>query len=240
MVASKVGAEKSRQIVIAGTALVAVLMGGSAVLSCASDRSANGDVTTQHVVVDGGIGGPATRGDWDAATAESHVHCGLDDVEHEDIGSDDDDAVSEHGWDRPQPDVGHRCGDDYETLLFRLLNCERQHRNLEPLACDLRLVWAGREHSMDMADRDYFSHVTPEGQAPGDRLTERGVQWRASAENIAMSPTMALGHTAWMQSDGHRENVLLEEITHVGIGVIETERGYVMTALFAGLSSTKK
>ena len=227
-----------RQLKRGGYAVVVGVLAACAV-SCATGSDAetletDSDVQIRHVVVEGGIGGPATRGDWDSATAEPNVLCGLDDVEHGDIRDAHEDAVPDDRWEQAQPDRQGRCGDDYETLLFRLANCEREARDMEPLSCDLRLVWAGREHSLDMRERDYFSHVTPEGMEPGDRLAERGVQWKASAENIAMSPTMALAHTAWMESDGHRRNVLREEVSYVGFGIIETSRGYVMTTLFAG------
>lgn len=187
-----------------------------------------------HVVVQGGIGGPATRGDWDSALAEPNVECGVDDIEVGDIGAEHDDQIPDSGWNAPRIPAGDRCGDDYETVLYRLTNCERQARGLEPLSCDERLVWAGRAHSSDMYDRNYFSHTAPEGTSPGERLLQRGVDWQASAENIAIAPTMALAHSSWMESEGHRRNILRREVDHMGVGVIETDRGYVMTALFVG------
>lgn len=197
-----------------------------------TEQEVTGD--RQMVVVQGSIDGPATKGNWEAAVGEPNVECGLDDVEIDDIDDDHSKRVPEDGWDRPRTETGTRCGDDYESLLFRLTNCERQARGLPPLTCDLRLVWAARAHSRDMQQRDYFSHVTPEGQAPGERLTAQGVRWRSSAENIAMAPTMALAHSGWMESDGHRTNILRQQVDHVGIGVVKGERGYIMTTLFAG------
>ena len=204
--------------------------------SCSGGTTAerDGDTSMHYVVVEGGIDGPATRGDWNSATAEPNVYCGLRDVEHDDIGELRDDSIPDLGWGSPQDDEPGRCGDDFETLMFRLANCERQMRDIPPLRCDLRLVWTGREHSADMRDRDYFDHVSPEGRTPGDRLAAKGVVWSSSAENIAISPTTALAHTAWMESEGHRRNVLRQEVTDLGVGVVKTERGYVMTALFIG------
>lgn len=184
------------------------------------------------VKVEGGLEGPATRGDWAEATGGRHVQCGLDDVTHDDIGDARDDGVPTRGWDRHQAD-GDRCGDDFETMLFRLSNCEREARGLDPLACDLRLVWAGRAHSADMGERNYFSHVSPDGTNPVDRLEARGLEFRATGENIALAPTMAHGHSGWMNSRGHRDNVLSEHFTHGGIGVVKTEVGFFMTALFS-------
>ena len=198
-------------------------------------ESTSDDPQPRMRVVEGGIGGPATRGDWDSALAEPNVQCGVDEVRSDDIADERAESVPESGWRQLQAGQRNRCGDDFETLLFRLTNCERQARGLSPLECDLRLVWAGREHSKDMRDRDYFSHRSPEGVGPDQRLTERGVQWQMMSENIAMSPTMALAHTGWMESDGHRANILRREATHGGVGVIKTTRGYVVTGLYTAV-----
>lgn len=203
----------------------------------AEQREYTGDQdapSQETIVIQGSLDGPATEGDWDSATAETHVQCGLDDVEHGDIDEVRSDAVPEQGWGERQSDESGRCGDDFETLMFRLANCEREVRDLPPLECDLRLVWASRAHSLDMRERDYFSHRSPDGLGPGTRLSERGVDWRSSAENIAIAPTMALAHTGWMESEGHRRNILREENTYTGVGVIKASRGYILTTLFAG------
>lgn len=197
-----------------------------------SDSDGQGTKTVEVYYTEGAVGGSATKGDWDSALAESHVECGVDDVNIEDLDSQLDEGVMEDGWNRPVSDEQNRCGDDFETLLFRVANCERKVRGLSPLECDLRMVWAGREHSRDMERRGYFDHVTPEGVTPDERLDERGVDWRATAENIAQAPTMALAHTAWMESEGHRSNVLSTDFTHMGVGVIEGQAGYMVTVLF--------
>ncbi len=186
----------------------------------------------QWVAVQGPLDGPATDGDWASAIAESHVQCELGDIESDDLGDELSTRVPGGKWESRPSESADRCGDDYETILYRLHNCERQRRGLEPLQCDKRLVWAGRDHSRDMLDRGFFDHRSPEGVDPGQRLEKRGVQWRMTAENLAMAPTMALAHSGWMQSEGHRVNILRGEATHVGIGVIRSERGYVMAAVY--------
>lgn len=210
-------------------------VGVALAMACSASGDKVDGAGEHHVMIrvsDGAIGGPATQGDWDAATAEPNVECGVDDVRSDDIGDRQDHSVPDEGWDKPRTPSGDRCGDDYETLLFRMTNCEREVRGLPALDCDRRMVWAGREHSRDMERRDYFDHVTPEGLTPDDRLDERGVDWLATAENIAQAPTLALAHTAWMESRGHRTNVLSADVTHMGVGVIEGERGYMITTLF--------
>lgn len=215
-------------------AVVGLLSGGCAASPDESQHEGVG-IDSRWMVVEGGIGGPATRGDWNSATAEPHVECGLDDVYHDDIDDLLRDSVPDVGWNRPRLDEPNRCGDDFETLLFRLANCERRVRSLPELECDLRLVWAGREHSNDMDQRDFFGHETPDGVTPDERLNRREVEWSATAENLAQAPTMALVQTGWMESAGHRETTLRTDITHFGVGVVKTNRGYLATAMLIAL-----
>lgn len=216
-------------VLVAGVSLMLV-----GAIGCSS--APNGDDASRYggqmVRVQGGFDGPATRGDWQSAKASPEVMCGLEDVSHDDIGEGRDEEVRQGNWRDVRPDRPGRCGDDYETLMFRLTNCERQARGLPPLQCDMRLVWAARAHSLDMNERQYFSHDAPDGTDPGQRMDARGINWQASAENLAMSPTMALAHTGWMESRGHRTNILDGQFSHMGVGAIKTERGYLLTALF--------
>ncbi|WP_158542319.1 CAP domain-containing protein [Lujinxingia litoralis] len=186
-----------------------------------------------HVVeVIGGPGGRVQQADWDWAAQSRHVRCGLDDIVHDDLS----DRVLEGGdpgsWEAPVTDRDGRCGDDYESALFRLANCERTRRSLAPLECDLRLVSLGRRHSRDMRERRYFSHLSPEGATPFDRLESTGVAFSSAAENLALAPTVAHAHRGWMDSPGHRENLLSETSSYSGVGVVAGEQGFYFTALF--------
>lgn len=217
---------------------VAVSVGlGCSVFPTGSDEEPSDDVAPLEervIIVEGTLDGPATQGNWDAAIKEPNVECGLDEIAHDDLDDQRSEHVPRQGWEQPQVTDGERCGDDFETLLYRLTNCERRARGLEPLQCDERLVWASRAHSKDMRDRDYFDHQTPEGRAAGDRMTDFGIQWRMSAENIAIAPTMALAHSGWMESEGHRRNILRPQAEYMGVGIVKADGGYVMTTLFAG------
>ncbi len=217
---------KRRTVVIVGALGVVLGWAGCAGLGASSDPG-----PTMVVVEEGIMEGPATQGNWEEALSHRHVQCGLDDVNHDDIGDALDERVPRRFGER-QSD-GDRCGDDFETLLFRLQNCEREARGLPPLECDLRLVWAGRAHSRDMIERDYFSHVNPDGEDPGARLEALGMDFRGFGENLALAPTMAHGHTGWMNSRGHRETILKDHFTHGGVGVVRSELGFFMTALFS-------
>ena len=74
--------------------------------------------------------------------------------------------------------------------------------------------------SADMAAKDFFSHVNPQGEDVGDRLKAGGISYRIAAENIAMGQTSAIfAHEDWMNSkSGHRQ-AILGDATHLGVGV---------------------
>jgi uncharacterized protein YkwD len=114
--------------------------------------------------------------------------------------------------------------------VLRLTNAERAKAGCGPLHADPRLAAAAQQHSSDMASRDYFSHVTPEGQTPWDRAKAAGYT-QPSAENIAMGyRTAAEVMAAWMQSAGHRQNILNCASHALGVGF--DARGYYWTQLF--------
>lgn len=177
-------------------------------------------------------GEEATAGDWESIQSE-YVHCGLEDIESADLGREYEEVVPRAGWEQRGEEAQGVCGDDYESLLFRLANCERRSRGLDELSCDRRLVWSGRAHSRDMIERDYFSHIDQQGRTPGQRLQARGLQFQRTGENLALAPTMALLHRGWMESQGHRESILSRDFSHMGVGVIRSDLGYVSTALFS-------
>lgn len=150
-------------------------------------------------------------------SAQGHARCDLSDIRTDDLVDRSQDQVPRGTWPDVVEDSPSRCGDDLETAAFRLGNCERLSRNLEPFACDLRLVWLGRQHATDMVKRDYFEHRSPDGVSPFDRMQARGLQLRRAAENIAHTPNVELAHLHWMDSEGHRANIL-GDFTHVGVG----------------------
>jgi hypothetical protein len=176
--------------------------------------------------MDGGVraqdGAPHTA---DTGTADSGLspaaRCGLGDIDWDDSTGYIDDWVPDHvTLPGPLPDRPARCGDDRETLVWRLANCERAARGLQPLACDLRLVWAGRTHALDMADRQELAHRTEDGASHVDRLDALGIDFSWSGENLALHNSVWLAHRAWMESPLHADNVLHPHYTHMGAGVV--------------------
>ncbi|MBD0293379.1 MAG: CAP domain-containing protein [Jiangellaceae bacterium] len=117
--------------------------------------------------------------------------------------------------------------------VVKLSNAERDKAGCDaPLRVDDRLVAAARGHSEDMAARDYFDHVSPEGDGPGERTAAEGYpQW--SGENLALGYSTAEDVVAgWMRSDGHRRNILNCDSVAVGVGAADSEKGIYWTQIF--------
>lgn len=124
--------------------------------------------------------------------------------------------------------------------IVRLSNRERGKVGAPPLAADSLLQKAAFGHSEEMAKLDYFSHEspTPGRESPHQRINLAGASPRASAENIAMfkghpeETLAAKAVTAWMNSPGHRKNLLDPLYTHIGIGVGKRGDAYYLTQNF--------
>ena len=106
-----------------------------------------------------------------------------------------------------------------EEVLVDLINDERHRHGLPLLVPDPRLAAVARAHSLDMAARGYFAHVSPEGAGLPDRLRVAGIHCRRSAENLSRSPSVAEAHSSLMRSPGHAANILSSEMDRVGVGV---------------------
>ncbi|WP_205544031.1 CAP domain-containing protein [Rubrobacter indicoceani] len=108
-----------------------------------------------------------------------------------------------------------------EYRTFQLHNQVRKNNGLSKLCVHPRLVKAARGHSRDMIDRGYFSHTTQgTGQNAGQRITAAGYPWRTYGENIGYNSTPEAMHNAWMNSSGHRTNILNRNFKEVGIGAV--------------------
>ena len=101
-----------------------------------------------------------------------------------------------------------------------LTNVERAKAGLPALSIDQRLTNAAQAHSADQAARDYMSHTGSDGSNAGTRIGRQGYAWRAWAENVAMGyPDGASVTTGWMNSAGHRANILSASVTQIGVGL---------------------
>ncbi len=108
-----------------------------------------------------------------------------------------------------------------ERDLWQLVNKERRERGLKELAFDNNLRDVGRSHCRDMFERSYFSHYTPEGDSPFDRLDSAGIEYISAGENLAYAPSVPLAHQGLMNSQGHRENILRTSFGTLGVGVVD-------------------
>ncbi|MFD0470588.1 CAP domain-containing protein [Nonomuraea thailandensis] len=90
---------------------------------------------------------------------------------------------------------------------------------MPPLVHDAKLHLAAERHSADMARNGYFSHTSRDGRTFGRRIQATGFAFRSAGENIAKGqPTAAAVVKAWLDSPGHRANMLNCAFTHIGVG----------------------
>ena len=110
-----------------------------------------------------------------------------------------------------------------EQVRSRMLaraNAERAASGLPPLTLDPRLSDAAQRHAEDMLQRSYYSHFSPDGRAPADRVRRSGYAARLVAENIARGPfTVDEVMDNWLASQEHRRNLLHPGFTQLGVGV---------------------
>jgi uncharacterized protein YkwD len=122
---------------------------------------------------------------------------------------------------------------ELEATMLELINRERIANGLAPLAADPEMTEVARLHSADMFARSYFSHNTPEGKTPFERMKDRDVRYRTAGENLALAPTLQIAHTGLMNSPGHRANILQPRFGRVGIGILDGgRRGLMVTQNF--------
>ncbi len=117
----------------------------------------------------------------------------------------------------PPPSGGGTNAQEREVL--NLTNQARRNQGCRPLQLDDSLVEAAGSHASDMVRRHYMDHTNPDGEDPGDRMAKAGWRGNGWGENIAAgydSPQRVFN--AWMNSDGHRANILNCRFTKIGIG----------------------
>ena len=106
--------------------------------------------------------------------------------------------------------------------VLALVNVERAKAQLPPVLRDAAAERAAYDHGVDMDVRKYFDHTSPapNSTGPGQRLVAAGATFSGWGENIAMGqPTPAAVMAAWMNSQGHRDNILNGAFTRLGVGV---------------------
>ena len=110
--------------------------------------------------------------------------------------------------------------DDPVERVLELVNEERAKEGVKPLSLDKDLCAVAALHSEDMAARNFFSHENPDGASPFDRMKAYGIAFRTAAENIAAGQTTPEQvMDSWMNSPGHRKNILNNAYSKIGIGI---------------------
>lgn len=122
---------------------------------------------------------------------------------------------------------------DYEQAVIRLVNEIRQKNGLKALSYDWELSRVARFKSQDMKDNRYFAHSSPVYGTPFQMIRNFGISFRSAGENIARGySTPQAVVNGWMNSSGHRANILNAGYTHIGVGYVSG--GNYWTQMFIG------
>ncbi len=137
---------------------------------------------------------------------------------------------------KPNNDNNTANFSSYQKQVLDLVNVERTKRGLKALTLDTKLSNVATMKSQDMIDKNYFDHNSPTYGSPFDMMRKFGVSYRSAGENIAegqRSPEEVMN--AWMNSEGHRKNILNPNFTTLGVGVAKTSSGRLYwTQMFIG------
>lgn len=154
-----------------------------------------------------------------------------------------DSADADRGEGKPVRTLG-----SVEGLILERVNEERRRRGLSPVKPEPQLSKIARRHSKDMIVRNFFSHVNPDALAPTDRIFRQHRRLIGlGGENIwtgnFRTDPEALGKRimdGWMNSPGHRENILRSSFTHLGVGVVRQDSVVMATQNFAAVQAYAK
>lgn len=120
---------------------------------------------------------------------------------------------------------------EFENRVIQLTNAERRKNGLPNLQADKPLSSVAREKSVDMQSNNYFSHTSPTYGSPFDMMRDFGINYSAAGENIAKGQrTPEKVVESWMNSEGHRKNILSGNFTHIGVGY--AKEGSYWTQMF--------
>ncbi|MFJ4868405.1 sigma-70 family RNA polymerase sigma factor [Streptomyces sp. NPDC088757] len=127
-------------------------------------------------------------------------------------------------------DSGHTS---VEEQVIALVNAERAKEGCGAVTGNSLLARAAQGHSDDMAARDFFDHTNPDGAGPGERVTATGYGWSTYGENIARGQqTAEQVMESWMNSPGHRANILNCSFKELGVGLHTGDGGPYWTQVF--------
>lgn len=121
------------------------------------------------------------------------------------------------------------------SRILDLVNRERAANGLKALTLDTSLSYVAQAKAEDMQQRGYFSHTSPTYGSPFDMMRSFGISYRSAGENIAKGQkTPEAVMTAWMNSSGHRKNILGSSYTKLGVGYVNKNGTTYWVQMFIG------
>ena len=122
-----------------------------------------------------------------------------------------------------------------ELEVFNLINAKRTSAGLSALRIDNEVQNVARIKAQDMVDSNYFSHTSPTYGSPFDMMKNFGIKYKAAGENIAGNSSNSGAVNAWMNSEGHRANILSNNFNYTGIAVVKSPKyGKIFVQMFIG------
>jgi len=122
-----------------------------------------------------------------------------------------------------------------ELEVFNLINEQRTKNGLSALKIDLEVQNVARIKAQDMVNNNYFSHNSPTYGTPFQMLNSFKVSYKTAGENIAGNSSNQAAVTAWMNSSGHRANILNGNFNYTGIGIVNGSKyGKIYVQMFIG------
>ena len=122
-----------------------------------------------------------------------------------------------------------------EKEVFDLINKQRTNNGLSALKIDSEVQRVARIKAQDMVDNNYFAHESPTYGTPFQMLKSFKISYKTAGENIAGNSSNSAAITAWMNSSGHKANILNGNYNYTGIGVVNSSKyGKVYVQMFIG------
>ena len=122
-----------------------------------------------------------------------------------------------------------------EKEVFNLINSQRTNNGLSALKIDEEVQRVAKIKAQDMADNNYFSHTSPTYGSPFDMLKSFKISYNSAGENIAGNSSNSGAVDAWMNSSGHKANILNSSYNYTGIGIVSSSKyGKIYVQMFIG------
>lgn len=122
-----------------------------------------------------------------------------------------------------------------EKEVFDLINAKRTAAGFSALKVDTELQNVARAKAEDMVENNYFSHTSPTYGSPFDMMKSFGVSYKTAGENIAGNSSNTGAVNAWMNSEGHKANILNSGYNYTGVAVVKSSKyGKIFVQMFIG------